>query len=224
MRRHALVLALIAATSACATGTISTTRQPAPASTSATNAQAVPGGIRWFAAAAEQRAAYLQTYRFATSTIERLAKGHSAGGWAVILDADETVIDNSPYEVQQARLGVPYDSVTWDAWVKRGAARALPGAVEFTSRVHALGGRVVIVTNRDQSTARSPARTSFASACRRTTCSVHRPHERQQGSALRCRAERHGAVGAAAAGRVDVGGRQHPGLPATQPGDPQRTR
>jgi predicted secreted acid phosphatase len=34
--------------------------------------------------------------------------------------------------------------------VKRGAARALPGAVDFTSRVRALGGRVVIVTNRDQ--------------------------------------------------------------------------
>jgi 5'-nucleotidase (lipoprotein e(P4) family) len=150
MRRHALVLALIAGASACATSAIPAPQQPAPATTPAANAQAVPGGIRWFAAAAEQRAAYVQTYRFATSTVERAAQGRPAGSWAVILDADETVIDNSPYEIQQARLGVPYDSVTWDAWVKRGAARALPGAVEFTSRVHALGGRVVIVTNRDQ--------------------------------------------------------------------------
>jgi 5'-nucleotidase (lipoprotein e(P4) family) len=150
MRRHALVLALIAGASACATSAIPAPQQPAPATTPAANAQAVPGGIRWFAAAAEQRAAYVQTYRFATATIERAAQGRPAGSWAVILDADETVIDNSPYEIQQARLGVPYDSVTWDAWVKRGAARALPGAVEFTSRVHALGGRVVIVTNRDQ--------------------------------------------------------------------------
>lgn len=146
MRRHALVLALITGASACVSGTISTTQQPAPATAS----PAVPGGIRWFAAAAEQRAAYVQTYRFATATISRLAQGRSAGSWGVILDADETVIDNSPYEIQQARLGVPYDSVSWDAWVKRGAARALPGAVDFTSRVHALGGRVVIVTNRDQ--------------------------------------------------------------------------
>ena len=150
MRRHALVLALIAGASACATSAIPAPQQPAPATTPAANAQAVPGGIRWFAAAAEQRATYVQTYRFATATIERAAQGRPAGSWAVILDADETVIDNSPYEIQQARLGVPYDSVTWDAWVKRGAARALPGAVEFTSRVHALGGRVVIVTNRDQ--------------------------------------------------------------------------
>ena len=149
MPRHAFLLALIAGASACATGNVSVTPGPAPAATPAVSPQ-IPSGIRWFAAAAEQRAAYVQTYRYAMATIERLSQGRSAGSWAVILDADETVIDNSPYEIQQARLGVPYDSVTWDAWVKRGAARALPGAVEFTSRVHALGGRVVIVTNRDE--------------------------------------------------------------------------
>jgi len=147
MRYHVIPALMLAGTVACATGTVSVT--PQPAATAAASTQ-VPGGIRWFASAAEQRAAYAQTYRFATATIERLAGARSAGSWAVILDADETVIDNSPYEIQQARLGVPYDSVTWDAWVKRGAAPALPGAVEFTSRVHALGGRVVIVTNRDQ--------------------------------------------------------------------------
>lgn len=149
MRFHVIPIVMLAGSAACATGTVPATQQPAPAATPAVSTQ-IPGGIRWFAAAAEQRAVYVQTYRYATATIERLSQGRSPGSWAVILDADETVIDNSPYEVQQARLGVPYDSVTWDAWVKRGAARALPGAVEFTSRVHALGGRVVIVTNRDQ--------------------------------------------------------------------------
>jgi len=149
MRFHFLPVVLVAATLACATAAVPATQQPAPAATPATSAQ-VPGGIRWFAAAAEQRAAYVQAYRYATATIERAAQGRPAGSWAVILDADETVIDNSPYEIQQARIGVPYDSASWDAWVKRGAARALPGVAAFTSRVHALGGRVVIVTNRDQ--------------------------------------------------------------------------
>jgi 5'-nucleotidase (lipoprotein e(P4) family) len=149
MRRQILFTLLVTGTLACATGTVPATQQPAPAATPAASTP-IPTGIRWFAAAAEQRAAYVQTYRFATASIERLAQGRPAGSWAVILDADETVIDNSPYEIQQARIGVPYDSASWDAWVKRGAARALPGAVAFTTRVHALGGRVVIVTNRDQ--------------------------------------------------------------------------
>jgi len=150
MQRHALLLVLLAGAGACGTATVPVTPQPAPAATPATASQQLPTGIRWFAAAAEQRAAYVQAYRLATSTIEHAAQGRPAGSWGVILDADETTIDNSPYEIQQARLGVPYDSVTWDAWVKRGAARALPGVVDFTTRVHALGGHVVIVTNRDQ--------------------------------------------------------------------------
>jgi 5'-nucleotidase (lipoprotein e(P4) family) len=149
MRYHVIPVVMLAASIGCATGAVPTTQQPAPAASPAVSTQ-IPTGIRWFAAAAEQRAAYVQAYRLATSAIERAAQGRAAGSWAVILDADETVIDNSPYEIQQARIGVPYDSASWDAWVKRGAARALPGAVEFTSRVHALGGRVVIVTNRDQ--------------------------------------------------------------------------
>lgn len=147
MQRHAFLLAFLAGAGACSTAAAPVMQQPAPVPASAAQ---LPTGIRWFAAAAEQRAAYVQAYRLATLDIERAAQGRAAGSWGVILDADETTIDNSPYEIQQARLGVPYDSVTWDAWVKRGAARALPGVVEFTTRVHALGGHVVIVTNRDQ--------------------------------------------------------------------------
>jgi 5'-nucleotidase (lipoprotein e(P4) family) len=148
MQRPALLLALLAGAGACATAPAA--QQPVQPVAAASTAPEVPGGIRWYAAAAEMRAAYLQAYRLATGTIERAAQGRAAGSWGVILDADETTIDNSPYEIQQARIGVPYDSVTWDAWVKRGAARALPGVVDFTTRVHSLGGRVVIVTNRDQ--------------------------------------------------------------------------
>lgn len=146
MRRHALVLALITGASACVSGTISTTQQPAPATAS----PAVPGGIRWFAAAAEQRAAYVQTYRFATATISRLAQGRSAGSWGVILDADETVLDNSDYEKSRVPFGGTYDSAAWTAWVQQGRAPALPGAARFTARVHEMGGKVVIVTNRTE--------------------------------------------------------------------------
>lgn len=147
MQRHALLLVLLAGTGACSPAAAPVMQQPVPVPASAAQ---LPTAIRWFAAAAERRAAYVQAYRLATSAIERAAQGRVAGSWGVILDADETTIDNSPYEIQQARLGVPYDSASWDAWVKRGAARALPGVVDFTTRVHALGGRVVIVTNRDQ--------------------------------------------------------------------------
>src|SRR5207247_3228746 len=41
-----------------------------------------------------------------------------------------------------------YTDATWAAWVREKAAAAIPGATNFTDRVHALGGRVIIVTNR----------------------------------------------------------------------------
>src|SRR5690348_18250714 len=71
MRHHLILAALIAGAGACATAPA--TQQPAPAATPVAAAQ-IPGGIRWFAAAAEQRAAYVQAYRLATSAIEHVAQ------------------------------------------------------------------------------------------------------------------------------------------------------
>ncbi len=68
----------------------------------------------------------------------------------MVLDADETILDNSTYQLRQARAGRPYDEASWAAWVEERAAPALPGAVEFTRQVRELGGRVVVVTNRTE--------------------------------------------------------------------------
>ena len=88
----------------------------------------IPASVRWFRASAERRALSLQTYRLATAALERRAAGLPAGSWAVILDADETVIDNSPDQQELARRRATFDAATWNAWVMRGAAAALPGA------------------------------------------------------------------------------------------------
>jgi 5'-nucleotidase (lipoprotein e(P4) family) len=138
------------------TGTFATTASPAPAPASTpamgstASADTIPASVRWYRASAERRAIYLQTYRLATAALERRAAGLPSGSWAVILDADETVLDNSPYQQDVSRRRAAFDPATWNAWVMRGAAAALPGAPEFTRRAHELGGRVVIVTNRDE--------------------------------------------------------------------------
>jgi 5'-nucleotidase (lipoprotein e(P4) family) len=127
----------------CASGS----RAPKPA---APAAPAIPLEVRWYRASAERRAIYLQTYRLAEATLARRSAGLPAGRWAVILDADETVLDNSPYEQELAVRHATYDEATWNEWVERAAATALPGAASFVARAHALGGRVVIVTNRTE--------------------------------------------------------------------------
>ena len=106
--------------------------------------------IRWFRNSAEYRALTRQTYRYAGERVPELARGLPARGWAVILDADETVLDNSIYQEQRAPLG-GYSDDSWVQWVRKRAAAAVPGSVEFAQQVHALGGRIVIVTNRADS-------------------------------------------------------------------------
>jgi 5'-nucleotidase (lipoprotein e(P4) family) len=147
------VLLLGGSTLACApvAGTATPAPTPAPAmGTTASNADTLPASLRWFRASAERRALSLQTYRLAAAALDRRSAGLASGTWAVILDADETVIDNSPYQQELARRRATFDAATWNGWVMRGAAAALPGAAEFTRRVRERGGRVVIVTNREQ--------------------------------------------------------------------------
>lgn len=122
---------------------------PAPAAPAAAPAPAtLPNDVRWFRQSAEYRALARQAYRVAADRLPELTRGLAPRSWAVILDADETMLDNSEYE---RRLFVEHRSYTdssWDAWVNERAAPPVPGGPEFARRVHALGGRVVIVTNR----------------------------------------------------------------------------
>lgn len=109
------------------------------------------GALRWMRRSAEYRALTRETYAAATARVEQLAPAMSGAAWGVILDADETVLDNSMYEVRRAAVDSGYTEASWSQWVRDTAAGAVPGAVAFTQRVHALGGRVVIVTNRADS-------------------------------------------------------------------------
>ncbi len=149
-RRLAILLAL-PALGACARAV--TPAAPRPTSGAAASgyapAGALPREIRWFRTSAERRALFLQAYRLAGERLPRLATGLASGSWAVILDADETLLDNSAYQQARATLDSAYTPESWHLWVQRRAATALPGAAAFVGAVRAAGGRVVVVTNRD---------------------------------------------------------------------------
>jgi 5'-nucleotidase (lipoprotein e(P4) family) len=109
--------------------------------------QPLPDAVHWYRNAAEMRAVYEQTYVSAARELRTLVPGLPRGSWAVIMDVDETLLDNSAYVVEFGR----YTSATWDIWTARQSATALPGAARFTATVRGeLGGLVVLVTNREQ--------------------------------------------------------------------------
>lgn len=68
---------------------------------------------------------------------------------AIVTDADETLIDNSPFQARKIRDGQPFVYQNWEAWVNERAARALPGALEFAEYAASRGVIIYYVTNRD---------------------------------------------------------------------------
>jgi 5'-nucleotidase (lipoprotein e(P4) family) len=105
--------------------------------------------VHWFRTAAEYRALALQAYRLAWAAVQVHAADLEPGTWAVIMDADETVLDNSEFERRIAETGEEFEEWMWDDWVMEEDAGLIPGAGQFIGRVQGLGGRVAIVTNRD---------------------------------------------------------------------------
>ena len=67
---------------------------------------------------------------------------------AVIVDVDETMLDNSPFQARGVRDDLPYEFERWKGWSSERRALALPGAREFAQAAADRGVTVYYVTNR----------------------------------------------------------------------------
>lgn len=67
---------------------------------------------------------------------------------AVIVDVDETVLDNSPYQARLIRDHRAFDEFSWANWVREEAATAVPGALAFAKAAAAKGVIVYYISNR----------------------------------------------------------------------------
>ncbi|EMI53449.1 5'-nucleotidase, lipoprotein e(P4) family [Rhodopirellula sallentina] len=68
---------------------------------------------------------------------------------AVILDIDETVLDNSPYQARRIREDGSFTPETWKTWVEEATASPVPGVKEFLQVAKDSGVEVFFVTNRE---------------------------------------------------------------------------
>lgn len=108
------------------------------------------GAILWTQSSAEKAALAYQAFALARLRLDQdlRANRRSRMRRAVVVDVDETVLDNSRYQAMLAKNRRPYESKTWTEWCNRAEARALPGAVEFLRYANARGARVFYITNR----------------------------------------------------------------------------
>ncbi len=114
----------------------------------------------WVDNSVEFKASALEAYQLATMRLDQAladknwtAASEQTGDYqnlppAVILDLDETAIDNGAYEAWLIKTGKNYSGKTWAAWVAAAQATAVPGAVDFTNYADSKGVKVFYVTNR----------------------------------------------------------------------------
>jgi 5'-nucleotidase (lipoprotein e(P4) family) len=69
---------------------------------------------------------------------------------AIIVDIDETILDNSPYQVNSIKTGRPFNQEDWHAWGEMRRAKAIPGAVDLLNYAVSRGVKVFYVSNRDE--------------------------------------------------------------------------
>ena len=70
---------------------------------------------------------------------------------AVVVDIDETVLDNVPLNARDILTNKVYSYDRWNTWVDQAKAQALPGAVEFLQAADKKGITVYYITNREHS-------------------------------------------------------------------------
>ncbi|HET8860810.1 5'-nucleotidase, lipoprotein e(P4) family [Marivirga sp.] len=104
----------------------------------------------WFQQSAEMEASFLQAYHKGKMLlkIKMDTLSNSELKPAVVLDLDETVLDNSPYEARLFLEGKNYGSESWEKWCKEAKAEALPGAADFLNFADSLGLQIFYVSNR----------------------------------------------------------------------------
>ena len=105
------------------------------------------GATLWQQRSAEYRALCYQAYNVARWRIDQLkpAKGTLR---AIVVDVDETVLDNSPFQAHEIAKGISYNPADWLEWTARAAADTVPGAFSFLRYASSKGIAVFYITNR----------------------------------------------------------------------------
>ncbi len=97
--------------------------------------------------AAETKALQYQAFNNAKDYLTQQLKVKSVKPKAVVLDIDETVLDNVPYQIE-ANIQDDLFPVGWYEWTGKAQAELIPGAKEFLQFAHDSKITIFLITNR----------------------------------------------------------------------------
>jgi len=108
--------------------------------------------VLWYQKSGEAKALYHQGYNLGKMRLDDiLSKRPKNEGLkpAIVLDIDETILDNSPH-LAWFVLNGKGKSFNWSEWFSRGEAMPLPGAVEFLQYADSRGVSIYYISNRKE--------------------------------------------------------------------------
>lgn len=115
--------------------------------------------VLWMQTAAEYANTTRQIYRMAAERLPRALEDPDRSAIpdieidptlpaAVIVDVDETILDNTPHAARSILARRGFDIDAWRRWVSEASAPPVPGAVEYLRTARRLGVQVIYITNR----------------------------------------------------------------------------
>jgi 5'-nucleotidase (lipoprotein e(P4) family) len=105
-------------------------------------------GAVWQQKASEYKALCFQAYNTAKMRLDILLKEQHNKPLALVTDIDETILDNSPYQVHSALLNQEYTDASWIEWTKKVDCDTVPGGLSFFQYAKSKGVDVFYITNR----------------------------------------------------------------------------
>ena len=165
-RRAWLVTLVLVATLGCAGAPpaqpVAQPAQPAaPAKAPDPPASDLLNAVLWMQRSVEYKATALAAFALARIRLDQALEDRSwtaapkeqTGAYqslppAIVLDVDESILDNSGYQAWMTLKGTSFDAKTWNAYVNTVSSLAIPGAVEFARYADSRGVKVFYVSNR----------------------------------------------------------------------------
>ena len=111
----------------------------------------LPNDVRWVTQSSEYSSVCEQIYNSASSVLQNQFEGVDRP--VIVMDLDETVLNNVQYQVELFEKSETYNPTSWNAWVNKELATAVPGAKSFILDFkEKYEGLIVFISNRDAST------------------------------------------------------------------------
>ncbi|MBK8302087.1 MAG: 5'-nucleotidase, lipoprotein e(P4) family [Chloracidobacterium sp.] len=158
--RNGIYACVLVACSVTATYFVtSSSAQPGTAPAAKVDNEYQAGATLWMQKAGEYRALAYQAFNLGRwqldadldkKNVKKLPKPEQKKPRAIVVDIDETVLDNSPSQAWGIKNRVAFDLKDWYAWGEMRKAKAIPGSVDFLNYAVSKGVKVFFVSNRDE--------------------------------------------------------------------------